>query len=90
MAAATLLPVPPFLLPTGSKPSKAKSDVWAHFTKYLHERMNSMAVCEICRSKVGIGDSGSTTNLRAHLRAYHRDKVEELTAKKVVGMDVFF
>ncbi|KAI9917037.1 hypothetical protein PsorP6_016879 [Peronosclerospora sorghi] len=72
-----------------AKPSKAKSDVWTHFTKYLHGKMNSVAVCEICRSEVEIGDSGSTTNLRAHLRAYHRDKLEELTAKKVAEMDVF-
>ena len=54
-----------------------KADVWEQFglkkKKESEDLDKSMAVCKLCHTNVKY--SGNTTNLRAHLKRHHPDKV---------------
>uniref|UniRef100_A0A3B3XPC0 Uncharacterized protein n=1 Tax=Poecilia mexicana TaxID=48701 RepID=A0A3B3XPC0_9TELE len=58
-------------------PSCFKADVWAYFgfkKKKDSDFMDkTLAVCKLCHTSVK--NSGNTTNLRAHLKRHHPDKV---------------
>ncbi len=58
-------------------PACLKADVWEHFgfknKKESDDLDKSMAVCKLCHTNVKY--SRNTTNLRAHLKRHHPDKV---------------
>lgn len=58
-------------------PSCLKADVWEHFgfkkKKESDDLDKSIAVCKLCDTNVKY--SGNTTNLRAHLKRHHPNKV---------------
>lgn len=67
-------------------PSCLKADVWEHYgfkkKKESDDLDKSLAVCKLCHTNVKY--SGNTTNLRAHLKRHHPDKVTgEPTASKL-------
>lgn len=58
-------------------PPCLKADVWEHFgSKTMKDSValdKSLAVCKLCHTSLKY--SGNTTNLRAHLKHHHPDKV---------------
>ena len=58
-------------------PACLKADVWEQFgfkkKKESEDLDKSMAVCKLCHTNVKY--SGNATNLRAHLKRHHPDKV---------------
>lgn len=69
-------------------PSSLKAGVWEHFgfkNKPSGELDRSTAVCKLCNTNVKY--SGNTTNLRAHLKRHHSDKLTLLAEPKKIRCD---
>ncbi|CAJ0588879.1 unnamed protein product, partial [Cylicocyclus nassatus] len=54
------------------------SVVWKLFTKTSDEKGNSIATCNICKKKMKIPLSKTTTNLLIHLNENHKQEVQRV------------